>query len=193
MPAPFAIPPMMKPVVSITDSLATVSVVMIACAASTPPSPEREAKAASTPAASLSIGSRSPMSPVEHTPISAAPVSVPSAVRSAATISAVRWVSWNPAEPVHAFAPPEFRTTARSDPASSTCWDHITGAALNRLLVNTPAATCSGPSFTTNATSFEPEALSPAATPAARKPRAALTLMVLSHRSGGPSPHQGRA
>ena len=46
-----------------------------------------------------------------------------------------------------------------------------------RLVVNTAAATWSGPSLTTSATSGRPEALRPAVTPAATNPAAAVTLM----------------
>ncbi len=92
-----------------------------------------------TPASSLSIGSRSPISPVEHTATSMAPVSVPQS-DSAATASAVAWASWKPPGPVQALAPPEFRMTARNAPVVSTCWLHSTGAALTLLRVNTPAA-----------------------------------------------------
>ena len=83
----------------------------------------------------LSIGSRSPISPVEQTATSIAPIP-----RASATASAVRWVSAKPSGPVQAFAPPEFKITARSVPVRSTCSDHCTGAALTRLLVNSPAA-----------------------------------------------------
>ena len=70
-----------------------------------------------------------------------------------ATCSAVWWVSWKPAGPVHALAPPEFRITARTLPPASTCWLHSTGAALTRLDVKTPAAAAEGPSLITTATS----------------------------------------
>ena len=76
----------------------------------------------------------------------------------------------SPRGPVHAFAPPELSTTASTRPSASTCWDHSTGAALTRLLVNTPAAVRAGPSLTTTATSSSPTDFRPAATPAARKP-----------------------
>ena len=46
-----------------------------------------------------------------------------------------------------------------------------------RLLVKTPAAACAGPALTTSATSGLPLAFSPAATPAAVNPRAAVTVM----------------
>ena len=79
---------------------------------------------------------------------------------------------------MHAFAPPEFSTTAASRAEASAPRDHWTGAAWKRLDVNTAAATASGPEFTTSARSGRPEALIPATTPAAAKPFAAVTLMV---------------
>lgn len=56
--------------------------------------------------------------------------------------------------------------------------DQTTGAATTRLVVKTPAAVRSGPSLTTRARSGRPDSLRPAATPEARKPLAAVTLMV---------------
>ena len=60
------------------------------------------------------------------------------------THSAVAWVSWKPAGPVQALAPPELRTTASTRPSRTTCCDQTTGAALTRLPVNTAAAARSG-------------------------------------------------
>jgi hypothetical protein len=122
--------------------LGTVSVVMMACAASTPPvsPPAISWTTALTPARTLSIGSRSPISPVEQTATSMAPVSVPQSDKAAATASAVWCASWNPPDPVQALAPPELRTAARSRRVVITCWVHSTGAALTLLRVNTAAA-----------------------------------------------------
>src|SRR5271165_6066894 len=150
----------------------TVSVVLIASAAASPPAREASATAASTPGSSLSIGSRSPIRPVEQTAISPAPTS-PSA---AARCSAVACVSWKPSGPVQALAPPELSTTARTRPPLTTCRVQVTGAACTRLVVNTAAADHVGPSFRTTATSGWPDCFSPAATPAARKPSGAVTL-----------------
>ena len=181
MPAPFAMPPTVHPsACTCTACLATVSVVRMASAASGPPSLSRAAAARVMPASSASIGSRSPISPVEHTATSPAPMS--SAV---ATYSAVAWVSANPAGPVHALAPPELRTTARSRPSATACRDHSTGAACTRLRVKTAAAASDGPSLTTSATSRPPDSFRPAATPAARNPPAAVTLMGRPHRPSG--------
>ena len=116
------------------------------------------------------MGSCSPISPVEHTTTSPAPM--PS---SPATSSAVVCVFWKPSGPVHAFAPPEFRTTARTDPARTTSRDQCTGAAATRLEVNWAAAANSGPVLTTSARSGPPEALKPASTPEAVKPAAVHT------------------
>ena len=69
------------------------------------------------------------------------------------------------------------RGTGRPRSPVMTPRDQTTGAAANRLVVNTPAATSSGPSLTTRPRSGLPEGLRPARTPAARKPRAAVTLM----------------
>ena len=114
----------------------------MAWAASSPPfsPPAISCTISVTPASTLSIGSRSPISPVEQTATSTAPVSVPQSDNAAATASAVAWVSWKPAGPVHALAPPELRITARSCPVVSTCCVQSTGAALTLLRVNTPAA-----------------------------------------------------
>src|SRR3954452_4259817 len=180
MPAPLAIPPIVQPSPRCTVVLGTESVVMIARAASSPPSSASPFTAAVTPGSSLSIGTRTPLSPVEATATSIAPM--PS---SAARCSAVAWVSWKPSGPVQALAPPEFSTTARSRPDRSTCRLHRTGAAGKRLVVKTAAAASSGPSLTTTATSGAPADFSPAATPAARNPAGTVTLTMPSVRSRG--------
>ena len=143
MPAPLAMPPTVQLSAWCSATcLGTVSVVMMARAASSPPDspPAISCTISVTPASTLSIGSRSPISPVEQTATSMAPVSVPQSDSAAATASAVAWVSWKPPGPVQALAPPELRITARSRPVVSTCWVHSTGAALTLLRVNTPAA-----------------------------------------------------
>ena len=137
MPAPLAMPPTTKPSPWPTEVLATVSVVMMASAASPPPSADSSAAAASTPGSSWSIGSRTPIRPVEATATSVA--EQPSA---AATCSAVAWVSWKPGAPVQALAPPELSTTASTRPSEATWRLHTTGAAWTRLPVKTAAAAC---------------------------------------------------
>ena len=63
--------------------------------------------ALSIPCKSASIGSRTPIRPVEQIPTS--PDEIP---RTSATFSADLWVSANPSGPVHAFAPPLLRSPA---------------------------------------------------------------------------------
>src|SRR3712207_2235253 len=175
MPAPLAMPPTVQPpsgpLRACTVVLGTLSVVMIARAASGPPSSLSAFTAAVTPAVSLSMGSRTPMSPVEATATSMAPM--PS---SPAACSAVAWVSRKPSGPVHALAPPELRTTARARSPPRTWRLQSTGAAGKRLVVKTAAAASCGPWLRTTATSGSPLDLSPAATPAAEKPLGAVTL-----------------
>ena len=67
MPAPFAIPPTVKPPTEISTVLGTESVVMIAVAAANPAVGDSCCTAASIPASNESIGSRRPISPVEAT------------------------------------------------------------------------------------------------------------------------------
>src|SRR3954453_756459 len=177
-PAPFALPPMVHPGPVCTVVLGTESVVMIARAASGPPSADSAFAASVAPASSTSIGRRTPISPVEATATSIAPMP-----RAPATCSAVAWVSWKPSGPVQAFAPPELSTTALSRLPASTCRLHSTGAAGKRLVVKTAAAASSGPSLTTSATSGAPVDLSPAATPAARNPCGAVTVTIAPFRT----------
>src|SRR3954452_8172573 len=68
-----------------------------------------------------------------------------------------------------------------------TCSLHSTGLALQRFVVKTAAAAFSGPRFRTSATSRFPLDFSPATTPEAENPDAAVTLM-----SGSPLSRQGR-
>src|SRR3954447_19277259 len=96
MPAPLAMPPTVQ--LSLWCSatcFGTVSVVMMARAASSPPvsPPAISCTTSVTPASTSSIGSRSPISPVEQTATSMAPVSVPQSDSAAATASAVACVS----------------------------------------------------------------------------------------------------
>ena len=132
-------------------------------AASPPPSTERAAIAGVGAGEEL-VGGRWPMSPVEQTPLAGADLE-----RGTDVLGGAVGVE-EPSGPVHAFAPPELRITARTAPALRTCCDHRTGAGLTRLRVKTPAAAASGPSLTTSATSMAPLDFSPATTPAARKP-----------------------
>ena len=84
-------------------------------------------------------------------------------------------------EPVRtgvALAPPEFRTTARTDAVLD---DRLTPEHRLRLApglaVKTLAASKVGPSLTTSATSLAPVDFRPATTPAARKPAGVVMLM----------------
>jgi hypothetical protein len=95
MPAPLAIPPTVQPAPSCTACLATVSVVMIACAAALPPSSASSAPAAFTPASSRGVSSSGPINPVEQTRTSRAEIPV-----CRATSSAVLWVVAKPSGPV---------------------------------------------------------------------------------------------
>ena len=95
MPAPLAIPPTDQPAPSTTTCLLTESVVMIAWAASSPPSLASDSYAASAPASTWSRGLASPIRPVEQTRTSMAPMPSWSATRSATA-----WVVWKPSGPV---------------------------------------------------------------------------------------------
>ena len=95
MPAPLAIPPIDQPLPSTTACLLTESVVMIASAAAWPPSAESAAYAASTPASRAERSFLSPISPVEQTTTSIAPMP-----RCPATCSATACVVWKPSGPV---------------------------------------------------------------------------------------------
>ncbi len=107
MPAPLAMPPIVQPSGEVwMASLVTVSVVRIASAADGPPAWARSWAASSMPVRTASIGSRTPIRPVEQTATSS--VAHPT---SAAVHSAICRASASPADPVQAFAPPEFSTT----------------------------------------------------------------------------------
>src|SRR4051812_37706203 len=164
MPAPLAIPPMVHPCPVCTVVLGTESVVMIARAASGPPSADSAFAASVAPASNTSIGRRTPLSPGRGTA-----TAIPPRPRAPAT--------------VQAFAPPELSTTALSRLPASTCRLQSTGAAGKRLVVKTAAAASSGPSLTTSATSGAPVDLSPAATPAARNPCGAVTVTIAPFRT----------
>ena len=172
IPAPLAMPPIVHPPSWWADCLITVSVVMIAVAAASPPVAASCTQARPIPEVTSVMGSRVPIRPVEQTATS--PASIPSA---AAVAPAMAWASVRPGCPVQALAPPEFRTTARSCPLATASRDHLTGAATTRLRVNTPAAANRGPRLATTARSRRPLALMPDATPAAANPWGAVTLM----------------
>ena len=198
MPEPLTMPPIRKPLEPSSSTVfGLVSVVMMACDASAPASAvsARVSNALSAPDSTLSSGSNSPMRPVEHTATSSA-----LAPMRLATFSAVALDCSYPGLPVHALAPPEFRITAFTWPSDTMFLDHCTGAAQKRFEVNTPAAASSGPLLTTRARSFLPStAEMPAATPAAEKPCANVTLTVplqsssILHPQEVPMPHSATA
>ena len=175
IPDPFAMPPIVTSRPSMTTcaaaSLGNGSVVMIARAAIAPWSAPRAPKATGNPPRILSIGSATPMTPVDATRTCSAGQWTSRAVSAAMSRAACM-----PSSPVHAFAQPLLTMTARAmPPERARCSrDTTTGAASARLVVNTAAA-CAGPSQTSSARSSPPLALMPALTPAARKPRGVVT------------------
>ena len=124
IPAPFAIPPTVRPSRATTAVFDPLSVVRIASAAASPPSAESAAAAASTPARSFSIGSRGPITPVERTTTSSGRIPSRSATRSA-----VVRASTSPGTPVAAFATPALTTTAWGSASSRWRRETVTGAA----------------------------------------------------------------
>src|SRR5690606_35841386 len=126
------------------------------------------ARALAMPASTLSMGSRTPMTPVEATATSCGAVP-----RASATSAAMRRASARPSGPVTALALPLLATTARSLPPATCSRVTCTGAACTLLVVNTAAA-AAGTSDTMTATSLRLR-LMPACTPAARKPAGAVT------------------
>ena len=117
MPTPLIMPPMVQPFSPVptvrTSSLETVSVVMMAVAASVPARgvSARARAATSIPSRRTGMSMRSPMTPVEQT--RTWPGSV---LSSPAARAAVASVSRRPCSPVQALALPELRTTARAWP-----------------------------------------------------------------------------
>ena len=107
IPAPFAIPTNLVPLISKVSIFGFESVVIIPLATSSKLSGDKFWHALSIPCKSASIGSRTPIRPVEQIPTS--PDEIP---RTSATFSADLWVSAKPSGPVHAFAPPLLRSTA---------------------------------------------------------------------------------
>jgi len=173
IPDPLHMPPTVtaRPSISRRSAicLSTVSVVRIACAASSPPAGLSAAAALRAPSRMRSIGSSVPMTPVEQTSTSAS--STPSAP---ATAAAMARASAIPCSPVQALAQPLLSATARARPAAIRSRSRRTGAAATWFVVNTAAA-AAGVSATTSAKSLRSLYLMAAATPAARYPRAAVT------------------
>ena len=157
IPAPFAIPIREQPSTSEAAIFGTESVVMIAWALLVTSPLFRSI--ARKPLLILSIGKNSPIIPVEQTMTSPEEIS-----NNVPTSSAVTCVSRKPCGPVHAFAPPELRTTARTSAPLITSLLQITGAAMTLLVVNTAVASKFGPWFSIIVRSSAPEFFSPAAT-----------------------------
>ena len=91
--------------------------------------------------------------------------------------SAVAWVSWKPCGPVQALAPPALSTTARTMPARRTCWLHSTGAALTRLRGEDAGRGRVRPVVDDQGDVRPAAVRRPAATPLARNPFGAVTVM----------------
>ena len=140
IPAPLAIPENSTPYFETVAIFGTESVVIIACAARSRELLPISAAIRLIPSVTLSIGNNSPINPVEQTITSPEEID-----KRSPTNSALTWVSIKPCGPVQAFAPPEFRTTARTRPPLATSFDHITGAATTLLVVNTATASKRGP------------------------------------------------
>src|SRR3989338_3814476 len=139
MPEPLAMPVTVMVVPLIVTcreiALATMSVVMIACAASNQLSARMFATQPGRPAAILPTGSGSMMTPVENGRICVA--LQPSRPASAAQV--VR-ASCMPCSPVPALALPVLTSSARMPSGCARCSRAtITGAAQKRFWVNTPA------------------------------------------------------
>ena len=139
IPAPLVIAPMVTfpcgKATSTAAALGTVSVVMMARAAAAPPLSDSAGTARSTPFSISSIGSWTPMRPVEAT--ATASGVMPSFF---ATSSQLRRELASPCAPVQALATPELMATACSlGDLSTRSRQSSTGAAAKRQLVNTPA------------------------------------------------------
>ena len=162
MAAPLAMPPTVKPSPATTTSLGTVSVVMMALAASAADSgrPVRAITIGSISGMTWSMGNGMPMRPVWQIRISSAvaPMSPATAVHSRSAAS-------RPGTPVAALALPDVRITPAALPPVAARWARLTwtGAAAARLDVKTPAAGTARPSaVATTATSWALAALMPA-------------------------------
>ena len=139
IPAPLAMPVTVTsrpPICSLRETaLGTVSVVMMACAASAQLSGRRSATAAGNPASMRSTGSVSMITPVENG--STCDGAIDSCAASAAQQRRARS---RPSAPVPALALPVLTSSARVPVPEARCSrQSCTGAAQKRLRVNTPA------------------------------------------------------
>jgi len=186
IPAPLAMPPtvIVSPPAEkrAVASFGRVSVVMMARAAPAPPSQPSFSAAAAMPARTLSMGRRTPITPVEATTTSEGAHPTTRAVAAAISRASAR-----PSSPVAALAQPALTTTARARPEARCSRETTTGAACAALVVKTAAA-AHGPWATTRARS-SPVALMPAAVAAAQKPAGAVMAPV----SGRAAPADGFA
>ncbi len=149
MPAPLLMPVTttgVPPSCTVSEAaLGTVSVVMIAWAASTQWPGCASASAAGRAASMRSLGSVSMMTPVENG--STCSGAQPSRRASAAHVERART---RPSAPVPALALPVLMRIARTPAPAARCSRHsCTGAAQNRLAVNTPATDAPGSRTTT--------------------------------------------
>ena len=172
IPEPLAIPPTVKPSVAATECLGRVSVVMIASAASIPPSSLRLATTCGKPLLILSSGSGTPMRPVDSTTTSSS-----ERLSRAAVCAAMAMASDSPWAPVTALATPELITTACGWALRRCDFDTRSGAACTWFVVNMAAPVARGRDRMI-ARSFRPFRRIPEDTPLATKPPGAVTLTV---------------
>ena len=149
MPAPLLMPvtaTVLPPSCTVSDAaFGTVSVVMIASAASAQWSGRASASAAGSAASMRSCGSVSMITPVENG--STCSGRQPSSRASAAQVERARA---RPSAPVPALALPVLMRSARMlSPAARCSRQSCTGAAQNRFAVKTPATRAPGSSTTT--------------------------------------------
>ena len=138
MPLPFAMPPrrqvLPSSVNSTAISLRTVSVVMMASAASALPSMERPATSAGMPAAMGASSSGSPITPVDATMTSRA--AMPSASPTSAAVSSAIAAPFQ----LQVLALPLLQMTACALPSARCALVTVSGAPLTRFVVYTAAA-----------------------------------------------------
>jgi len=154
MPAPLAMPLMVTVVLPIAvfavATFGKVSVVMIALAASSQPSPRAFVTSVSITPSNTVAFSGSPITPVEARNTSSA--LQPTALDASL---AVKTQAWRPVLPVNALALPELTTSARALRPLSFARHHSTGAEGHFDWVKTPAAAVPGSSTISN-TSVRP-------------------------------------
>ena len=161
MPEPLAIPVivtvMSLSVICLDTALATMSVVMMACAASSQLSSRSPAAHAGNPEIKRDNGNASIITPVENGSTCSA-----LQLNMFATSAQVARAATNPGSPVPALAFPVLTTSARTpSPAARCSRATITGAAQKRLCVKTPATVVWGAKCTSSK-SLRPGFLMPA-------------------------------